>query len=181
MKTFSLHGMGSLHGMATLAATFLLAAVPTASAQDLAACRELGAAHALDYRASEFAAELSAAGGADLILDCLGASYLDANLRALRPDGRLVVIGLQGGRKAELDLGTLLVGRKQILGSTLRALSPERKAALVAQFRAEAWPRFGSGQLAVVVAETFPLSAAAEAHARLASGGGRGGPGKGEV
>lgn len=146
----------------------------TASAANLAACRALGAERALDYRAEDFAAELHDAGGADLILDCLGAKYLEGNLRALRSDGRLVVIGLQGGRKAELDLGALLMGRKQILGSTLRSLSSERKAALVARFRSEVWPRFAAGELKVVVAETFPMPDAARAHERLAAGGGLG-------
>ncbi|HBP19072.1 MAG TPA: NADPH:quinone oxidoreductase, partial [Planctomycetes bacterium] len=142
----------------------------TASAAKLARLRELGAARALDYRAEDFAAELRAAGGADLILDCIGAKYLDANLRALRPDGRLVVIGLQGGTKAELDLGRLLTRRIRLIGSTLRALDAERKAGLIERFRARVWPGLASGELRPLVHHTFPLSEAAEAH-RLLEGG----------
>jgi putative PIG3 family NAD(P)H quinone oxidoreductase len=143
----------------------------TASAGKLARCAELGATRCLDYASEDFAAELEGAGGADLILDCVGAKYLGANLRALRPHGRLVVIGLQGGRKAELDLLTLLQGRKQILGSTLRTLAPERKAALIADFRREVWPHLDSGALQLVVEASYPLERAAAAHEALAAGG----------
>ncbi|MBL4848789.1 MAG: NAD(P)H-quinone oxidoreductase [Planctomycetes bacterium] len=146
----------------------------TASGAKLERCRALGATRALDYRLEDFATELELAGGADLILDCLGARYLEPNLRALRTHGRLIVIGLQGGRKAELDLLTLLQGRKQILGSTLRTLADERKADLVSRFRDEVWPLLDRGELAVVVERSFPLRCAAAAHAHLASGAGVG-------
>lgn len=142
----------------------------TASAPKLERLRELGATRALDYRAADFAEELRAAGGADLILDCIGAQYLDANLRALRPDGRLVVIGLQGGAKAELDLGRLLLRRVQLIGSTLRALDAERKAGLIERFRARVLPGLVAGELRPLVHRALPLAQAAEAHRLLDSG-----------
>lgn len=143
----------------------------TASAAKLERCRALGATRCLDYASEDFAAELSAAGGADLILDCVGAKYLEQNLSALRDHGRLVVIGLQGGRRAEIDLLSLLQGRKQVLGSTLRTLDAERKAALVADFQREVWPLLDTGALRLVVDRTYPLAEAAAAHAALAEGG----------
>lgn len=143
----------------------------TASAGKLERCRALGAERALDYASQDFAGELKAAGGADVILDCVGAKYLAQNLKALREHGRLVVIGLQGGRKAELDLLTLLQGRKQILGSTLRTLDAERKAAVIADFRREVWPLLEGGQLELMVESSFALADAAAAHEALAAGG----------
>ncbi|MGE0708581.1 MAG: NAD(P)H-quinone oxidoreductase [Planctomycetota bacterium] len=142
----------------------------TASAPKLARCRALGAARALDHASEDFAAELEAAGGADLILDIQGARYLEPNLRALRPDGRLVVIGLQGGTRAELDLGRLLMRRLRLIGSTLRALDPERKAGIVARFRDHVWPLLDQGRVEVGVHATLPLAEAAEAHRLLESG-----------
>lgn len=143
----------------------------TASAAKLERCRALGAARALDYASEDFSALLAAEGGADLILDCVGAKYLSQNLRALREHGRLIVIGLQGGRKAELDLLSLLSGRKQVLGSTLRTLSAERKADLIAAFREEVWPLLDSGQLQLVVERSYGLEDAAAAHEALDAGG----------
>jgi len=142
----------------------------TASAPKLARLRELGATRALDYRAEDFAAALREAGGADLILDCIGAKYLDQNLRALRADGRLVVIGLQGGAKAELDLGRLLTRRVRLIGSTLRALDAERKAGLIERFRARVLPGLAAGSLRPLVHRVLPLAEAAEAHRLLDSG-----------
>ena len=86
-----------------------------------------------------------------LILDCLGAGGLRANLRALAPDGHLIVIGLQQGARAELNLGLLLARRLRVSGSTLRALSDARKAALVERFEAEVWPQLDSGALRLTV------------------------------
>ncbi len=135
-----------------------------------ARCLALGAHRALDHRDEDFVAALRAAGGADLILDCLGGGALARNLDALAPDGRLVVIGLQQGAKAELPLGALLARRLTIVGSTLRALPAARKAAAVAGVRAEVWPGLDAGDLRVVVDRVVPLPRAAEAHAALAAG-----------
>lgn len=137
-----------------------------------ARCLALGAHRALDHRDStrDFAAELQAAGGAHVILDVMGAKLLDRNLRALAPGGRLVVIGLQGGRKAELDLGRLLTARLTVLGSTLRGRSADDKARLVAHFRDEVWPLLDRGLVRPVIDTVLPLAQAEEAHRLMAAG-----------
>ena len=121
----------------------------TASAAKLERCRAAGADRAFDYAQADVAAEAKAAGGVALVLDVLGAGGLAANLRALAPDGRLVVIGLQQGRTAELDLGLLLVKRLRLQGSTLRALDAERKAGIVARFAQAVWPALDAGELTI--------------------------------
>lgn len=142
----------------------------TASAAKLERCLALGATRALDYRTADVAQEARAAGGVDLVLDVVGARALEANLRALRPDGRLVVIGLQGGRRGELDLLALLSKRLTLRGSTLRGLPRERKGALIAAFRREVWPLLDEGTLRVVVDRRLPLAEAATAHRALEAG-----------
>jgi putative PIG3 family NAD(P)H quinone oxidoreductase len=141
----------------------------TASAPKLERCRALGAT-ALDYRADDFTAVLREAGGANVVLDCLGAKYLDRNLKALASDGRLVVIGLQGGVRAELDLARLLSRRLRVFGSTLRSLTADRKATLVERFRERVWPLLDTGHLKAVVHAALPLSEAADAHRLLEAG-----------
>lgn len=131
-----------------------------------ARCVEIGAHRALDHRTDDFAA----AGPFDLILDVIGAKCLDRNLNSLAPDGRLVVIGLQGGTRAELDLGRLLTKRITVVGSTLRARSADDKAALLARFRQEVWPLLDAGAIRPVIADRLPLPEAGEAHRRLAAG-----------
>lgn len=135
-----------------------------------AACVALGAHQAIDHRAESFAARLGDAGGADLILDIMGAKYLDANLKSLRADGTLVVIGLQGGVKGELNLGLALSKRLRVVGSTLRALPDPRKAALVAAFRERWLERFETGELRPIVDRTLPITEVAEAHRAMAAG-----------
>jgi putative PIG3 family NAD(P)H quinone oxidoreductase len=133
-------------------------------------CEKLGAALAWNYKTRDFVAavlEATENRGVDLILDCIGGDYLERNLRALAPDGRLVCIGLQGGSRAELDLGLLLRRRLQIIGSTLRPLPVARKAQLCAEFAAKALPLFSSGVLRPIIDRVLPLSAAAEAHRAL--------------
>jgi len=107
--------------------------------------------------------------GADIILDVVGAAYLEANVAALALHGRLCCISTQSGSKGTLDLGALLVRRLTVLGSTLRTRSAEQKARLVADFSARALPRFERGELRPVVAKTYPLAEAARAHEDLAS------------
>lgn len=107
--------------------------------------------------------------GVDLVLDPVGGTYLSDNQRALAPRGRIVLIGLMGGRKAELDLGRLLVKRQRVVGSVLRSRSIEEKASLIARIRAEAWPLCAEGAIEPIIASTYPLASAAEAHAEIAS------------
>jgi NADPH:quinone reductase-like Zn-dependent oxidoreductase len=118
---------------------------------------------------ADFVATLRAAGGADLVLDVMGAKYLARNLEALADDGRLVVIGLQGGLAAELSLGLLLARRLTVSGSTLRALSADRKAAVIARAGARLLPAFDAGELRVIVDRVMTIERAGEAHALVES------------
>ncbi|MFT3754954.1 MAG: NAD(P)H-quinone oxidoreductase [Pseudoxanthomonas sp.] len=135
--------------------------------QRKASCLDLGATAAWNYHSEDFVAAVHAATaqrGVDIVLDCIGAKYLERNLRALAPDGRLVCIGLLGGSRAEADLGLMLARRLQIIGSTLRPLPPARKAALVHEFTRDVLPLFAAGTLRPVVDRVLPLSDIAQAH-----------------
>lgn len=168
-----IHGGAGGVGTAALQLARALGAEPWVTCgtpAKLAACTALGAAVAIDHRQDDFVARARAVGGAQLILDCIGAKYLARNLDALKDDGRLIVIGLQGGVKAELSLATLLARRLTLVGSTLRALSAERKAAVIARFRERVWPLFDQGALRVVVDRVVPITAAEEAHAVVERG-----------
>ncbi len=136
------------------------------------ACRELGAELAITYRDTDFVAavrEATSGRGVDLILDMVGGDYLPRDVRALAPDGRLVMIAQQAGAKAELNFAQVMVKRLTITGSTLRPQSVEAKARIAADLRREIWPLLDAGRIAPVIDRTFPLEAAAEAHARLES------------
>ncbi len=144
----------------------------TAAAARLARCAELGAQILIDYREQDFAEQLH--GRADVILDNMGAKYLSRNLTALAPDGRLVVIGFQGGTTAELNLAALLPKRASIAAIGLRArpvAGPAGKAAVCAEVVARMWPMFGDGRVKPVVHATLPLAQAAQAHRMLEAGG----------
>jgi NADPH2:quinone reductase len=137
-----------------------------------AACRALGAELAINYRETDFVAAVKDATGGrgvDLILDMVGGDYLARDVRALAPDGRLVMIGHQTGAKAELNFAAVMVRRLTITGSTLRPQSVEAKARIAADLRREVWPLLDAGRVAPVIDRTFPLDAAADAHARLES------------
>ena len=152
-------------------ATTILA---TASPGKHDACRALGATHVLsraEVPAGLAAAVQRAAGrGADLILDLVGASYLEANVSALGLHGRLCCLSTMGGTRSTLDLRALLQKRLTVLGSTVRTRSPEQKAKLVADFTRHALPRFQSGELRPVLAATFPIEEAMRAHEALQRG-----------
>lgn len=144
----------------------------TASAERLARCAELGAQILIDYREQDFAEELT--DQADVILDNMGAKYLARNVTALAPDGRLVVIGLQGGATAELNLGALLPKRASVAALGLRGRPVDGvpgKAALCADVATRLWPMFGDGRVIPVVHARLPLSEAAWAHQMLEAGG----------
>jgi putative PIG3 family NAD(P)H quinone oxidoreductase len=145
----------------------------TASQRKHEACLSLGATHVLrreDVPAGLAEAVEKAAGkGADLVFDLVGGAYLEANVAALARDGRLVSISTLSGSKATLDLGAVLYKRLSIVGSTLRSRSAAEKAKLVADFTAKGLPRFESGELRPVLAATFPLADAAQAHRRMES------------
>jgi NADPH2:quinone reductase len=144
----------------------------TASAQRLPICADLGADIVIDYREQDFAEELK--GTVDVILDNMGAKYLQSNLTALGPDGRLVVIGLQGGTKAELNLGAMLPKRVSVAALGLRGRpveGPHGKAVICAAVVERLWPLIGVGKVTPVVHTTLPLERAAEAHRMLEEGG----------
>lgn len=128
--------------------------------------RELGADEVVNYREEDFADKVEA----DVILDIMGAKYLSGNIRALRTGGRLVVIGLQGGRKAELDLGALLAKRASVHGTTLRSRPVDEKGAIVRSVVDNVWPLVSAGAVRPVVYAELPMSDAAEAHRMVDSG-----------
>ncbi|GAA0509166.1 NAD(P)H quinone oxidoreductase [Saccharopolyspora subtropica] len=140
-------------------------------------CRDLGADPVISYRDEDFVAVVKELGGADVILDNMGASYLDRNLSALAPDGHLAIIGMQGGRRAELDLGKMLVKRLRVSVLGLRGRpveGPHGKAAIVADVRQRLWPLIESGQVRTLVHDRVPMREAARAHAMLEAGDVRG-------
>ena len=131
------------------------------------ACEKLGAARAIDYRSEDFLEaikRLTDGRGVDVILDIMGAAYLDRNLRALAIDGRLVEIGLMGGAETSINLEVLLRRRLTVTGSTLRPRTVEEKGAIADALRERVWPLLESGRIKPIVYRTFPLREAAEAH-----------------
>ena len=126
-------------------------------------------AHAIDHRTEDFGAALRAVGGADVILDVVGAAYLERNLDALARDGALVVIGLQRGARAELDLGRLLARRLRVIGTTLRSRPLAQRRAIVSGVREHVWSLVPD-QVRPIVDVTEPLERAADAHRALEAG-----------
>ena len=145
-------------------------AVTAGSREKLDFCRALGAEVLVNYREQDFVEELRAANsnhGADVILDNIGAKYLARNVDALAINGRMVTIGLQGGRKAELDLGTLMSKRGAVIATTLRARPAAEKAAIVAAVREHVWPLVESGEVRPIINSRYPLDRAADAHREM--------------
>ncbi|MFI7105414.1 NAD(P)H-quinone oxidoreductase [Nonomuraea sp. NPDC050227] len=128
--------------------------------------RKLGADEVVNYREEDFADRVEA----DVILDIMGAKYLAANVRALRTGGRLVIIGLQGGGRAELDLGALLTKRASVHGTTLRARPVDEKGVIVRSVVDNVWPLVEAGAVRPVVYASVPMAEAADAHRMLDSG-----------
>jgi putative PIG3 family NAD(P)H quinone oxidoreductase len=148
-------------------------AVTAGSAERLARCAELGADVTINYRDQDFV-EVLGKRGADVILDNMGASYLDRNLAALADDGRLMIIGFQGGRKAEFDMAKLLAKRASVTALSLRFRPVDgraSKAEVVAAVRAGLWPLIAKGDVKPIVHSVLPMRDAAEAHRALESSG----------
>ncbi|MEO3874056.1 NAD(P)H-quinone oxidoreductase [Nonomuraea sp. B12E4] len=128
--------------------------------------RELGADEVINYREEDFAEKVQA----DVILDIMGAKYLPGNIRALRTGGRLVIIGLQGGRKGEIDLGAMLAKRVTVHATALRSRPVDEKGAIVRSVVDNVWPLVAAGAVRPVVYAEVPMAEAAEAHRMLDSG-----------
>ena len=169
-ETLLVHGgAGGIGTFAIQLAHALGARVVTTagSEEKLAVCRELGADVAVNYREQDFVEEVRKATdgrGADVILDNMGGKYLGRNVEALATEGRLVVIGLQGGRKGELDLGALMQKRGAVISTGLRARPVEEKAAICASVVEHVWPILADGAVRTLVHTTLPLDQAGEAH-----------------
>ena len=137
------------------------------SDEKCAACERLGAERAFNYRETDFVAavkEATGGSGVNLVLDMIGGDYLQRNLDVLARDGRLVLIGRQGGVKSEIDIMPILLKRLTITGSTLRARSVAEKGALAQAVYAHVWPLLEAGRVSPIIHATFPLADAAEAH-----------------
>ena len=137
------------------------------SADKCAACTDLGAERAINYRDEDFVEILRAEGGANLILDMVGGSYIPRNIKALSDDGRLVQIAFLGGPKVELNFAQVMMRRLTITGSTLRPQSDLAKAGIAEALREQVWPLLDTGRIAPVMDSEFPLADASDAHARM--------------
>jgi putative PIG3 family NAD(P)H quinone oxidoreductase len=166
---------GGSSGIGTFAIQYAVArgsqvAVTAGSSEKLERCRALGATILVNYREQDFVAEVRAATdgrGADVVLDNMGARYLARNIDVLAPAGRLVVIGMQGGTTAELDLGKLLAKRASVTATALRSRPPADKARIVRGVRDEVWPLLAAGSIRPVIDTVVPMADAAEAHRRV--------------
>jgi putative PIG3 family NAD(P)H quinone oxidoreductase len=169
-ETLLIHGGGS--GIGTTAIQLgkhagATVAVTAGSQEKLDACKALGADILINYREDNFAEklrELTDGHGADVILDIIGAGYLAKNIAALAFDGRIANIGLQQGRKAELDMGVLMAKRGTIMSTTLRARPAAQKASIVAAVKENVWPLVDAGALRPVIHCELPMAQADEAH-----------------
>lgn len=169
---------GGASGIGTMATQLGVAvgarvAVTAGSAERLERCAAYGADILVNHREQDFVEEVRGATdghGADVVLDMLGASYLERNVEVLATSGRLVVIGLQGGASAEIDLGKLLRKRAAVLATTLRARPSAEKAAIMAAVAEHVWPLVEAGRVRPVVYRQLPLDQAAQAHRLLDSG-----------
>ena len=143
-------------------------AVTAGSAEKLETCRKLGADILINYKEQDFSEELK--GSCDVILDIIGAKYLNQNMRSLAKDGHLVIIGLQGGTKAELNLGRMLPLRHNISATTLRARDLDDKANIVEETVKNVWPMLADGRVTPHIHDVLPMEDAARAHELLDSG-----------
>ncbi|MDR7252925.1 putative PIG3 family NAD(P)H quinone oxidoreductase [Nocardioides sp. BE266] len=141
------------------------------SAEKLELCRSLGATRAISYRDEDFVEVMRELGGADVVLDNMGASYLGRNVDALATGGRLVIIGMQGGTKGELDINALLRKRASVTATSLRARPLAEKAAICCGVVENVWPLVASGAIKPVVGTTLPLDEVATAHQLMEDGG----------
>jgi len=173
-ERFLVHGGSSGIGTTAIQIARAIGARVFATAGTDAKCRlceELGAEKAFNYRSTDFVAEMRAVGGADLILDMVGGSYLPRNIKTLANDGRLVQIAFLEGAKAEVNFAEVMMRRLTITGSTLRPQSDLAKARMASEIETHLWPLIAAGGFRVVLDSEFPLTEAPAAHWRLESAG----------
>lgn len=170
-ECFLVHGGASGIGTMALQVAKALGAAPVlctvGSPEKAAACRELGADEAVNYRDEDFqerARALTDGHGVDVILDIIGAKYLASNVDALASDGRLVIIGLQGGARAEIDLNAVLRKRATVAATTLRGRPVEQKAAICLAVVEGLWPLVAAGRVRPVVHAAVPMTEVRDAH-----------------
>jgi putative PIG3 family NAD(P)H quinone oxidoreductase len=175
-ETFLVHGGAGGIGTFAIQLTNALGARVIATAgspEKLDLCRSLGADVAIDYREQDFVevvAEVTEGHGADVILDNMGAAYLDRNLDTLATEGRLIVIGFQGGSRAEMDLRKIFVKRAAVFSASLRARPVGEKTTICSEVADHVWPLVAEGTIRPVIGRTLPLAEAAEAHRLMESG-----------
>lgn len=168
-------GIGS-HAIQIARALGARVAVTAGSTEKLDFCRDLGADITINYHDEDFVARLrdeTKGAGADVILDIMGAAYLDRNIDALASDGRLVIIGMQGGINAELNIGKLLAKRARVIGTTLRArpvTGPNSKSEIVQAVTASVWPMLADGRVRPIIGARLPIQQAGDAHQQLVAG-----------
>ena len=173
-ERFLVHGGSSGIGTTAiqLANAFGARVFTTAGSEEKCrACLDLGAERAMNYRDEDFVDVMRAEGGADLILDMVGGSYIPRNIKALANDGRLVQIAFLTGPVVELNFAHIMARRLTVTGSTLRPQSDLAKARIAGELREAVWPLLEAGTVAPVMDSEYPLEAAAAAHARMESSG----------
>ena len=157
--------LGKLFGLTVI--------VTCGSAEKCAKALEIGAAHAIDYKASDFVEEvkrITGGKGVEIVLDMVAGDYVPRNLKCLGEDGRHVTIAVQGGAKAAVNMAVVMSRRYTLTGSTLRPRSAEFKALLAQEIAQTVWPLVEAGELRPVMDTSFPLAEAAAAHARMEAG-----------
>jgi NADPH2:quinone reductase len=175
-ETVLVHGGTSGIGTTAIQLARVFGATVLATAgtdEKCAACERLGASYAINYQTQDFVTAVRHATGGvgvDVILDIVGGDYLPRNLECLALNGRLVQIGLMGGSKAAINLRLVLQKRLALLGSTLRARTPDEKGLIAKAVRKAVWPLLARGEVRPIIHRTFPLDRAADAHAELESG-----------
>jgi putative PIG3 family NAD(P)H quinone oxidoreductase len=174
-ETILIHGGSSGIGTTAIQLAHALGAhvyATAGSAEKCAACESLGAQKAINYRQTDFVSaikDLTNGHGVDVVLDMVAGDYVQRNIEVLAMNGRLVMIGRQGGVKSEIDVMPILRKRLVLTGSTLRTRSVEEKGALAQSVYQHVWPLFESGAIRVIVHQTFPLPHASEAHRLMES------------
>jgi len=169
-ENFLVHGGSSGIGTTAIQLAHLFGARVFATAGSEAkcqACKDLGAERAINYRHEIFEEVLKAYGGMNLILDMVGGSYIQRNLKSLADDGRLVQIAFLQGPKVELNLVQMMTRRLTLTGSTLRPQSDLAKVKVAKALHDEVWPHLAAGRIAPILDSTFPLAEAYKAHAHM--------------